>query len=68
MTFLNYLLMLDSFGVGINFYLKGTRDYRSHLGGFITVVIYITTIVCGVFFFPRIIYQNEPNSKHIINE
>ena len=50
MTFLNYLLMLDSFGVGINFYLKGRRDYRSHLGGFITIAIYITTIVCGVFF------------------
>ena len=60
MTFLNYLLMLDSFGVGINFYLKGRRDYRSHLGGFITIAIYITTIVCGVFFSQELFTKTNP--------
>ena len=60
MTFLNYFVMLDSFGVGINFYLKGFRDYRSHLGGFVTIVIYITTIICGIIFSKGLFTKTNP--------
>ena len=60
MTFLNYFVMLDSFGVGINFYLKGFRDYRSHLGGFVTIVIYITTIICGIIFSKGLFSKTNP--------
>ena len=60
MTFLNYFVMLDSFGVGINFYLKGFRDYRSHLGGFVTLVIYITTIICGIIFSKGLFTKTNP--------
>ena len=60
MTFLNYFVKLDSFGVGINFYLKWFWDYRSHLGGFVTLVIYITTIICGIIFSKGLFTKTNP--------
>ena len=70
-----FFLLLDSFGVGINFYYKGHKDYRSHFGGFVTVVIYIATIICGIIFARELYnkisptvstsYMNYPNPKKI---
>ena len=57
----HYFLMLDSFGVGINFYLEGYKDYRSKLGGFITLIIYIITIVCGIFFSKNLFARDSPS-------
>jgi len=52
MEYLSYLLLLDSFGVNMSFYINGYRDYRSHLGGLVTIIIYVVTIIC-VFIFSR---------------
>ena len=60
MNCFRYFLMLDSFGVGINFYLKGYRDYRSHLGGFITISIYVVTIICGIIFSKELLHKFNP--------
>ena len=50
MEYLSYFLLLDSFGVNMSFYVKGYRDYRSHLGGLITIIIYVGTVICAVIF------------------
>ena len=60
MTFVHYFLLLDSFGVGINFHLKGNKLYRSHLGGFITIVIYVATIICGIIFSKELFQKISP--------
>ena len=52
MEYLTYFLLLDSFGVNMSFYIKGYRDYRSHLGGLVTIIIYVATVIC-VFIFAR---------------
>ena len=57
----NFLAPFDSFGVGINFYLRGYRDYRSKLGGFVTMIIYIITIICGIFFSKELIQKTNPS-------
>ena len=57
----HYFLMLDSFGVGINFYLEGYKDYRSKLGGFITLVIYVITVVCGILFSKNLLIRDSPS-------
>ena len=49
-NFFSYILLLDSFGVRMSFYVKGYKDYRSHFGGLITIIIYIIAIVCAVIF------------------
>ena len=58
---IHYFLILDSFGVGINFYLEGYKDYRSHLGGFITLVIYVITIICGIIFSKDLFQKVNPS-------
>ena len=60
MTFVHYFLLLDSFGVGINFHLKGNKLYRSHLGGFVTIVIYVATIICGIIFSKELFQKISP--------
>ncbi len=60
MNIIPYFLLLDSFGINLNFYVKGNKDYRSHLGGFVTLIIYIVTIICGVFFANEIKLKNNP--------
>jgi len=60
MTFVHYFLLLDSFGVGINFHLKGNKLYRSHLGGFVTILIYVATIVCGIYFSQELFEKISP--------
>ena len=64
MGFSRYFSMLDSFGVGINFYLKGYNnrynDYRSILGGFVTIIIYVVTITCGVIFSKELFQKINP--------
>ena len=52
MEYLTYFLLLYSFGVNMSFYIKGYRDYRSHLGGLVTIIIYVATVIC-VFIFAR---------------
>ena len=44
------LIILDSFGINMTFYLKGFKDYRSHLGGFVTLSIYVISIICACIF------------------
>ena len=61
MGLLRYFLMLDSFGVGINFYLKGYKDYHSHLGGFVTALIYVATIICGLYFSKELFQKSNPS-------
>ena len=61
----HYFYMFDSFGVGINFYLKNYNnyrynDYRSGLGGFMTIIIYVATIVCGVIFSKELFSKINP--------
>ena len=58
---IHYFLILDSFGVGINFYLEGYKDYRSKLGGFITLVIYVITIICGIIFSKNLLQRVNPS-------
>ena len=58
---IHYFLILDSFGVGINFYLEGYKDYRSQLGGFITLVIYVITIICGIIFSKNLLQRVNPS-------
>ena len=58
---IHYFLILDSFGVGINFYLEGYKDYRSQLGGFITLVIYVITIICGIVFSKNLLRRVNPS-------
>ena len=58
---IHYFLILDSFGVGINFYLEGYKDYRSQLGGFITLVIYVVTIICGIIFSKNLLQRVNPS-------
>ena len=60
MSLLHYFLMLDSFGVGINFYLKGRRDFRSHLGGFFTLIIYAVAIICGIIYLKELLARINP--------
>ena len=58
---IHYFLILDSFGVGINFYLEGYKDFRSQLGGFITLVIYVITIICGIVFSKNLLQRVNPS-------
>lgn len=58
---IHYFLILDSFGVGINFYLEGYKDYRSQLGGFIALVIYVITIICGIIFSKNLLQRVNPS-------
>ena len=58
---IHYFLILDSFGVGINFYLEGYKDYRSQLGGFITLVIYVITIICAIIFSKNLLQRVNPS-------
>ena len=58
---IHYFLILDSFGVGINFYLEGYKDYRSQLGGFITLVIYAITVICGIIFSKNLLQRVNPS-------
>ena len=58
---IHYFLIVDSFGVGINFYLEGYKDYRSQLGGFITLVIYVITIICGIIFSKNLLQRVNPS-------
>ena len=44
----------------MHFYIKGTKDYRSHLGGLITLIIYIVTIICAVIFSGELRIRNNP--------
>ena len=60
MKFLSYILLLDSFGITTNFYVKGYKDYRSHFGGLVTLIIYIATIVCAVIFADELWNKNNP--------
>ena len=55
-----YFLLLDSFGINLNFYIKGNKNYRSHLGGFVTLVIYIVTIICAVIFAKELKIKSNP--------
>jgi hypothetical protein len=56
---LKYFLILDSFGINVSFYLRGYKNYRSHFGGFVTIIIYIVTIICGFIFFANQIYERK---------
>ena len=60
MNMIRYFLFLDSFGVNMHFYLKGYKDYRSHLGGLITIIIYVVTIICAVIFSNEFIRKGSP--------
>ena len=60
MNIIPYFLLLDSFGINLNFYVKGNKDYRSHLGGFVTLVIYIVTIICAVIFANELKVKSNP--------
>ena len=60
MNIIPYFLLLDSFGIKLNFYVKGNKDYRSHLGGFVTLVIYIVTIICAVIFANELKVKSNP--------
>jgi len=60
MEYLSYFLLLDSFGVNMSFYVKGYRDYRSHLGGLITIIIYVGTVLCAVIFAQQLWIKNNP--------
>lgn len=60
MEYLNYFLLLDSFGVNMSFYIKGYKDYRSHLGGLITIIIYAATILCAVIFARKLWIKSNP--------
>ena len=60
MKIIPYFLLMDSFGVNINFYLNGNKYYRSHFGGLITLLIYVVTILCGVFFSDELFLKNKP--------
>ena len=60
MNIIPYFLLLDSFGINLNFYVKGNKDYRSHLGGFVTLVIYVVTIVCAVIFASELKVKSNP--------
>ena len=44
------ILKVDSFGTIMTFYLRGFKDYRSNLGGFVTLLIYITSFAFAVYF------------------
>ena len=43
----------------MSFYLRGYKDYRSHFGGFVTIIIYVVTVICGVIFFANQIYERK---------
>jgi len=60
MEYLSYFLLLDSFGVNMSFYVKGYKDYRSHLGGLITIIIYVSTVLCAVVFAQQLWIKNNP--------
>ena len=60
MEYLTYFLLLDSFGVNMSFYVKGYRDYRSHLGGLITILIYVATVICAVIFARNLLTKSNP--------
>ena len=60
MEYLSYFLLLDSFGVNMSFYVKGYKDYRSHLGGLITIIIYVGTVLCAVIFAQQLWIKNNP--------
>ena len=60
MEYLSYFLLLDSFGVNMSFYVKGYRDYRSHLGGLITIIIYVGTVICAVIFARNLWIKSNP--------
>ena len=60
MEYLSYFLLLDSFGVNMSFYVKGYRDYRSHLGGLITIIIYVATVICAVIFARNLWIKSNP--------
>ena len=60
MNILPYFLLFDSFGVNVHFYIKGAKDYRSHFGGLITLIIYIVTIICAVIFSDELRIRNNP--------
>ena len=57
---IRYFLLLDSFGVNMHFYLKGYKDYRSHLGGLITLLIYAVTIICAIIFSNEFLIKGSP--------
>ena len=57
---LKYFLILDSFGINMSFYLRGYKDYRSHFGGLVTIIIYIVTIICGIIFSNQIFTKKNP--------
>ena len=44
------ILKVDSFGTIMTFYLRGFKDYRSNLGGFVTLLIYIISFAFAVYF------------------
>ena len=57
---LKYFLILDSFGINMSFYLKGYKDYRSHFGGLVTIIIYLVTVICGFIFSNQIYSKKNP--------
>jgi len=60
MEYLSYLLLLDSFGVNMSFYINGYRDYRSHLGGLVTIIIYVVTVTCIFIFSRKLLIKSNP--------
>ena len=60
MEYLTYFLLLDSFGVTMSFYVKGYRDYRSHLGGLVTIIIYFVTVICIFIFARKLLIKSNP--------
>ena len=60
MEYLAYFLLLDSFGVNMSFYIQGYRDFRSHLGGLVTIIIYASTVLCVYIFAQKLLIKSNP--------
>ena len=60
MEYLAYFLLLDSVGVNMSFYIQGYRDFRSHLGGLVTIIIYASTVLCVYIFAQKLLIKSNP--------
>ena len=60
MKIIPYILMADSFGTNMTFYLRGFKDYRSNLGGFFTLSIYVISLVFGIYLARELWEKSSP--------
>ena len=56
----NLFLLFDTFSIKPSFFYKGKIEYSTTFGKILTIIVYIITICCGIYFSMEIWEKKEP--------